>query len=295
MRNWKIGFFQNLTAKIALLPMIATALVVFVGGTIWTITYSFTGSKLIPRANWVGLDQYQRLWDTSRWVESYGNVVFFSILNVTLTLVIGFTLATLLDRKIRFENTFRTIILYPFAMSFIVSGLVWQWILNPEFGIQKIIRDVGWTDFVFNPVYDENWVIYGLLIAGIWQGSGLIMVLMLASIRRIDNEIWNATRIDGIPAWKVYLVVVIPMIRAPIVTAVVIVGSGSIKLFDLVVAMTSGGPGISSEVPAKYVYDMMFAAQNLGQGFAASTMMFITVVIILVPLVYLGFGRKAHI
>jgi glucose/mannose transport system permease protein len=283
---------RNLTAKIASVPMILTALVIFVGGTLWTVLYSFTDSKLLPRLRFVGFDQYERLWDTDRWVVSIGNLAIYGALSLLFSLVIGFLLAVLLDQKIRFEDTFRTIFLYPFALSFVVTGLVWQWILNPDFGVQNVVRALGFESFTFDPLYDPEIVIYGVLIAGLWQGTGLIMCLMLAGLRGIDDDIWKAARVDGIPAWKTYVFIVIPMMRPVFITTLVIIMSGIVKLYDLVVAQTGGGPGTASEVPAKYVYDFMFRAQNLGQGFAASTMMLLSVVIIVVPWAYLEFGGK---
>lgn len=283
---------RNLTAKIAAVPMILTAVVIFMGGTAWTVLYSFTDSKLLPRLRFVGLDQYARLWSTDRWLVSIENLAIYGTLSLIFSFVIGFLLAALLDQKIRFEDAFRTIFLYPFALSFIVTGLVWQWILNPDFGVQNIVRQLGFTSFTFDPLYNADIVIYGVLIAGLWQGTGLIMCLMLAGLRGIDEDIWKAARVDGIPMWKTYLFIVIPMMRPVFITTLVIIMSGIVKLYDLVVAQTGGGPGISSEVPAKYVYDFMFRAQNLGQGFAASTMMLVTVVIVVIPWAYLEFGGK---
>ena len=286
---------RNISAKIAAIPMVATALVIFLGGSIWTVVYSFTDSKLLPRLRWVGLDQYERLWETSRWVVSIQNLLFYGVMSLIFTVVMGFILAVLMDQKIRFEDTFRTIMLYPFALSFIVTGLVWQWILNPEFGIQGVVRDMGWTSFSFDPLNNPDTVLFGLLIAGLWQGTGFVMCLMLAGLRGIDEDIWKAARVDGIPTWKTYVVVIIPMMRAVFITTLVIVASGIIRLYDLVVAMTSGGPGgNASQVPAMYVYDYMFQAQNLGQGFAASTMMLLSVLIVLIPWAYLEFGGKKH-
>ena len=284
--------FKNLNAKIASIPMILTAVVVFLGGTAWTILYSFTDSKLLPRLRFVGFDQYERLWSAPRWLTSIENLAIYGVLALILSFVIGFLLAALLDQKIRFEDAFRTIFLYPFALSFVVTGLVWQWILNPDFGVQHIVRSLGWSSFTFDPLYDADIVIYGLLFAGLWQGTGLVMCLMLAGLRGIDEDVWKAARVDGIPTWKTYLFIVIPMMRPVFITALVIVASGIVKLYDLVVAMTGGGPGQASEVPAKYVYEFMFRAQNLGQGFAASTMMLVTVAIILIPWAYLEFGGK---
>ena len=282
--------FRNKTAKIAAIPMILTALFVFVGGTAWTVTYSFTKSGLLPKLKWVGFAQYDRLWNTKKWLVAIENLAIYGICMLILMFLIGFILAALIDQKVRFENTFRTVILYPYAMSFVVTGLVWQWILNPEFGLERIVRDLGWESFEFNPLYNSEIAIFGVLIAGLWQGSGLVMVLMLAGLRGIDQEIWKAARIDGIPTWKTYILIVIPMMRPVFITTLVIVTAGIVKVYDLIVAQTSGGPGISTEVPAKYVYDAMFTAQNLGQGFAASTMMLLTVVIVVIPWAILEFG-----
>ena len=282
--------FRNKTAKIAAIPMILTALFVFVGGTAWTVTYSFTKSGLLPKLKWVGFAQYDRLWNTKKWLIAIENLAIYGICMLILMFLIGFILAALIDQKVRFENTFRTVILYPYAMSFVVTGLVWQWILNPEFGLERIVRDLGWESFEFNPLYNSEIAIFGVLIAGLWQGSGLVMVLMLAGLRGIDQEIWKAARIDGIPTWKTYVLVIIPMMRPVFITTLVIVTAGIVKVYDLIVAQTSGGPGISTEVPAKYVYDAMFTAQNLGQGFAASTMMLLTVVIVVIPWAILEFG-----
>jgi glucose/mannose transport system permease protein len=283
---------RNLNGKVASIPMILTAMVVFVGGTVWTIVYSFTSSKLLPRMNFVGWAQYERLWAAPRWRVAIENLAIYGFLSLVFSLVIGFVLAALLDQKIRFENAFRTIFLYPFALSFIVTGLVWQWILNPSFGIQSVVRSLGWDSFTFDPLYNPDIVIYGILIAGLWQGTGLVMCLMLAGLRGIDEDIWKAARVDGIPTWKTYIFIIIPMMRPVFITTLVLIASGIVRVYDLVVAQTSGGPGIASEVPAKYVYDYMFLAQNLGQGFAASTMMLVSVIVVIVPWAYFQFGRR---
>jgi len=287
-------FVRNLSAKIAALPMIATVLVVFVGCSIWTMAYSLTNSGALPNGSFVGLDQYVRLFHTSRFVGAVRNLAMYGVLSLTFTMVVGFLLAVLMDQKIRFENTFRTIMLYPFALSFIVTGLVWQWIMNPTFGIQNVVRSWGFANFTFDWLANGKMVIYALVIAGLWQGTGLVMILMLAGLRGVDEEIWKAARVDGIPTWKTYLFIVLPMMRGVIVTTLVLVGSGIVRLYDLVVALTQGGPGFASDVPAKYVYDYMFARSNLGQGLAASTVMLLTVLIILIPWAYMEFGPKKN-
>ncbi|ASW06800.1 carbohydrate ABC transporter permease [Rhizobium sp. 11515TR] len=287
-----LGLFRNLNAKIAAIPMVLTVIVVFVGCTLWTVIYSFTDSRLLPSSNFVGLAQYQRLWGTDRWNISIGNLATYGILSLVFAFVVGFFLAVLMDQKIRFENTFRTIFLYPFALSFIVTGLVWQWILDPALGLPKLMQDMGFTIFNFALLGNQKTVLYALVIAGLWQGTGLVMVLMLAGLRGIDGEIWKASRVDGIPAWRTYIFVVIPMMRGVFVTTLVIVASGIVRVYDLVVAMTSGGPGFASEMPAKYVYDFMFQRSNLGQALSASTVMLVTVFIFVVPWALIEFRQK---
>ncbi|MGR3593861.1 MAG: carbohydrate ABC transporter permease [Limimaricola soesokkakensis] len=279
-------------AKLAAVPMVVTATVVFIGCSLWTVVYSFTDSKLLPRANFDGFSQYDRLWSSSRWIASVENLAIYGILTLVLSLTLGFVFAALLDQKIRGENVFRSIILYPYALSFIVTGLVWQWILNPDLGIQGMVRAAGWESFAFDPLHTPGLVMVALLMAGLWQGTGLVTVIMLAGLRGVDEDIWKASRVDGIPAWKTYLLIVVPILRPVFVTSVVLIGAGIVKLYDLVVALTGGGPGNASEVPAKYVYDYMFANQNLGQGFAASTMMLLAVLVIVIPWAVLEFGGK---
>ena len=275
--------FRNLSSKIASIPMALTALVIFIGCSAWTVVYSFTGSRLLPKTRWVGVDQYDRLWGTDRCIVSIENLAIYGGCMLVFSLTLGFVMAALLDQRIRFENTFRTVFLYPYALSFVVTGLTWQWMLNPTFGLQKVVRDFGFVDFTFAPLTNSDFAIYGVLLAGLWQGTGLVMVIMLAGLRGIDEDIWKASRVDGIPKWKTYIMIVLPLMRGAIITAVVLVATSIIKVFDLIVAQTQGGPGLATEVPAKYVMDMMFRNQNLGQGFAASTMMLLFVMIILIP------------
>mgnify|MGYP001399963821 FL=1 len=263
--------------------MALTALVIFIGCSAWTVVYSFTGSRLLPKTRWVGVDQYDRLWGTDRWIVSIENLAIYGGCMLVFSLTLGFVMAALLDQRIRFENTFRTVFLYPYALSFVVTGLTWQWMLNPTFGLQKVVRDFGFVDFTFAPLTNSDFAIYGVLLAGLWQGTGLVMVIMLAGLRGIDEDIWKASRVDGIPKWKTYIMIALPLMRGALITAVVLVATSIIKVFDLIVAQTQGGPGLATEVPAKYVMDMMFRNQNLGQGFAASTMMLLFVMIILIP------------
>jgi glucose/mannose transport system permease protein len=287
--------FRNLQAKLALSPMIATVLLVFIGCTAWTVFFSLTNSRTLPTSDFArdfaGFAQYERLFAARRWRISVTNLAIFGSLSVFFMFVVGFLLAVFMDQKIRFENTFRTIFLYPFALSFIVTGIVWAWALNPAFGLQKSIRDLGWTSFSFNWTANTKMVVYSLVIAAVWQGTGLMMALMLAGLRGVDEEIWKASRVDGIPKWQTYLFIVIPMMRPVFITALVIFAAGAVRTYDLVVAMTGGGPGISSQVPSIYIYEYMFTSY-LSQGLAASTVLLIAVGIIVVPWAIYEFGGK---
>jgi len=284
MKSGKRGFYvRNIVPKIASLPMILVAVGVFIGCSFWTIFYSFTNSRLLPNARFVGLSQYERLWSTPRWLESVTNIAIYGISALILTIVLGFLLAVLLDQRIRAESVFRTILLYPYALSFVVTGLVWQWILNPTMGLQNVVRGWGWESFNFDPLYNPDIVLLAILLAGLWHGVGFVMVICLAGLRNIDEDVWKAVRVDGIPLWKSYLFVIVPMMKPVFATVTILVSAGIVRLYDLVVALTDGGPGISSEVPAKYVIDFMFRNQNLGQGFAASTMMLLAVLLLLIP------------
>jgi glucose/mannose transport system permease protein len=258
---------------------------------LWTVRLSFSSSRMLPVLDWVGLTQYERLFGNDRFVIAVQNIVTFGLFTITGCLVFGFLLAVFIDQKIRGEAIFRTIFLYPYAMSFVVTGLAWQWFFNPMLGFQKLGRDLGFETFTFDWLINQEMVLYTLVIASIWQGSGLVMCIMLAGLRGVDESLRKAARIDGVPAWRYYLSIVLPLLGPMIVTSVVLLAISVIKLYDLVVAMTRGGPGIASDVPAKFVMDHLFERNNVGLATAAATMMLITVAAVLAPWVYARYVR----
>ena len=303
------------SSKIASYPMMLIVLGVFVGGTLWTVLFSFTNIKIVPiftPKQWidgfVGFANYKRLFNTDRWMNcpvltqigqadwkfsctgALPNVATYAVLSIAISISLGFLLAVMIDQKIRLEGMFRTIYLYPFALSFIVTGHVWAWIMSPEYGLQAAVRQLGWTSFSFDWVANRQMVMYAIVIAGIWQGTGFVMALMLAGLRGIDEDIWKAARVDGIPAWRTYLQIVLPMMKPVLVTTFVIVAAGAVRVYDLVVALTDGGPGISSDVPTRYVYQNFSA--NLGQSLSASTVMLVAMAVVLIPWIRLEFGKK---
>jgi glucose/mannose transport system permease protein len=287
----------RLPPALALLPTALVVLVVYVGCMLWTVRLSFTSSTLLPRLDWIGFTQYSRLIVNDRFVISAENIAIFGILFISGCLILGFLLAVFIDQNVRSEGLFRTVFLYPYAMSFVVTGVVWQWFLNPGLGLQKLVRDLGFETFTFDWIVSQDMAIYTIVIAGIWHGSGLTMAILLAGLRGVDEDLWKAARVDGVPAWRYYVSVVLPLLRPMIITATVLLATGVVRLYDLVVAMTLGGPGIATEVPAKFVMDHLFERNNIALGTAAATLMLITVVIILAPWVYSTYvrpqGRRA--
>lgn len=286
--------FKNFAAKTAAIPMMYIVLFAFIGCSLWTILYSTSDARIYPLYTYVGLKQYYRLFGAEIWHIAVKNVLIYIFLDTIGAIVIGFLIAVFMDQKIRLEGLFRTIYLYPFALSFIVTGHVWAWIFSPEYGLEKSIRQLGWTGFSFDWIANNNMAIYCVVIAGLWQGTGLVMALMLAGLRGIDEEVWKAARVDGIPTWRTYWSIVIPMMRPVLITTLVFVAAGAFRVYDIVVALTDGGPGISTTVPSQYVYKYLFSG-NIGQGLAAATVMLVVSGVILIPWVYVEFVKDKQV
>ena len=280
----KLG--RTWAAHLALAPALTVALVVYLGATGWTVWISFTGSRMLPNSVFVGLRQYQTLFSNDRWHASVVNIAVFGALFLAAALFIGFLLAALIDQRIRAESLLRSVFLYPFSMSFIVTGLAWRWMLDPTLGFEKLLRDWGFAGAHFDWIVRPDRVIYTLVIAAVWHASGLVMAIMLAGLRGIDPDIWRAAKVDGLPLWRTFVFIVIPMMKGSFATAFVLLATSVVKLYDLSVAMTNGGPGIASEVPAKFVMDFLFERGNLGLATAAATTMLVTVAAVVAPWFY---------
>ena len=270
----------------ALLPMAIIVVVGYLGTVLWSLRVSVSSSRTFPAGDFVGMAQYFRLFDNDRWLLSLQNLALYGVLFIIAVMVIGFLLAVFIDQKVQGEGALRTIFLYPYAMSFVATGLVWQWMLNPEVGIQQAVRQMGYPDFRFDWIIQQDMVIYTIVIATVWQASGLVMALLLAGLRGIDEEIWKAARIDGIPAWRVYVSIVLPMLGPSIATAFVLLFTAVVKLFDSVISMTQGGPGTASEVPTKFIMDHLFGRANIALASAGSIVMLLTVLALVAPYMY---------
>ena len=278
--------------KLVLVPSLGILSWFVYGFIFWTIYISFTKSKMLPRYEIWGIDQYIRLWNMPRWHVAVENLLIFTVLFIIICIAIGILLSILLDQKIRAEGFLRTIYLYPMALSFIVTGTAWKWVLNPTLGIEKFVNDMGFETFKFDWLVTPEMSIYTIVIAGVWQSSGFIMAIFLAGLRSVDDEIIKAAKIDGAGIFSIYSKIILPMMRPVFMSAIVILVHLSIKSYDLIIALTSGGPGISSDMPAVFMTTMAFHRSEVGLASASAIMMFLTVSAIVVPYLYSELKRE---
>ena len=279
-------WLQRHMPKMVLAPSFFAVLLFVYGFIVWTTYVSFTRSRLLPKYEIEGVIQYERLFESPRWDVAITNLAIFGILFIGIAMILGLLLAILLDQKIRTEGALRTIYLYPMALSFIVTGTAWKWILNPGLGIEAVIKDMGWESFEFDWLTDPDMAIYTVVIAGVWQSSGFVMALFLAGLRSVDEEIIRAAMVDGVSTARIYRSIIIPSMAPIFMSALIVLSHLAIKSFDLVIALTGGGPGYATDLPATYMYAMAFSRGDLGQAASSATVMMMVVVAIIVPYLY---------
>ncbi len=271
------------TPRLVIAPSALASFVYVFVFTLWTLYISLSNSTLLPTYQFVGLKPYFELWSNRRWEIAYGNLFVFSAFYVVLALAIGLALAIAIDQRVKGEAVWRTIFLYPLAVSFVVTGSVWNWLYSPDAGIEFLVRSLGWHDFTFRPTTNKDAAIYAIIATGIWQSSGFAMALFLAGLRSVDPDLVKAAQIDGAGPARIYRKVILPSIGPIFVAVAVVLLQFAIKTFDLVVALTHGGPGISTTFPAIYVYDLMFQRGQIAIGAAAAMMMLSALAVVLVP------------
>ncbi len=279
--------------KLVLAPSFIAVAVFVYGFIAWTIYLSFTNSKAFPSYAVTGPRAYERLWrwtlesdPPSSWYTSITNMAIFGVLYIGFALAIGLLLAILIDQKIRFESVLRPIYLYPMALSFIVTGVAWKWFLDPGLGLEQTLHHWGWTSFHFDWIKNKDRVIYTVVIAGVWQASGFVMAMFLAGLRGIDGEITKAAQIDGASSYQIYRRIIIPMLRPVFLSAFIVLAHLAIKSYDLVVALTSGGPGGSAWLPSNFMYEYTFRRNEMAVGSASAVIMLIAISAIIVPYLY---------
>ncbi|KXU92836.1 ABC transporter permease [Caballeronia megalochromosomata] len=278
--------FEAVLPKIVLGPTLIITLIFVYGFIVWTTLLSFTRSRAFANFHWAGFLQYGRVWEHPRWHVAIGNLGIYASLYVVLCMAIGLGLAILLDQRIRAEGGLRALFLYPMALSFIVTGTAWKWILNPGLGLTKLFHDWGWASFQFDWIISDDMAIYTVVIAAVWQASGFVMAMFLAGLRGIDQEQVKAASIDGARMPAIYRRVIIPQLRPVFVSAFVILVHLAVKSYELVIALTGAGPGYSTELPSTFMYSFTFTRNELGMGAASAVMMLCTVAAIMVPYLY---------
>lgn len=277
---------QELLPKLVLAPSFVVIIIFVYGFIAYTGFLSLTDSKMLPSYNFVGLLNYQRLWALPHWWRAISNLAIFASLYITICSVLGLFLAILLDQKIRGEGFLRPIYLYPMALSFIVTGTAWKWFLDPGIGLQNTMHLWGWESFQFAWIKDRNYAIYCVVIAAVWQSSGFVMAMFLAGLRGVDNEIIKAAQIDGASTVMTYRRIIIPLMRPVFLSAFVVLAHLAIKAYDLVVALTGGGPGQATELPATFMYSYTFTRNSMGIGASSAIIMLIMIFSIIVPYLY---------
>ncbi len=286
--------WSRVSPQLALTPAVAVTLVAFLGAICWTIYISLTRSRRFPdyQINWDDVTrQYTRLFADAAWLISLKNMVILGI-GSGLAIVFGFILAAMVDREKRGESIFRTIFLYPLAVSLIVTGVAWRWIFNPSLGIESFLHSLGLTWVNFNWLASPGTAIYAIILATVWQGSGFYMALMMSGLKSINSEIWSAARLDGVSFWRLYLEIIIPMMKFTFLTCAILLSLGVVTTYDVVVAMTNGGPGTSTWVPAFFTINAYSDKANLGYAAGAATMMLGITAVIFIPMVLLTAWRE---
>jgi glucose/mannose transport system permease protein len=272
--------------KLVVAPSFVLSFLFIYGLIAWNAYLSVSASRLLPNYEFVGFEQYVRLFESERFRVALGNMAVFGTLFVGGAMALGLLLAILLDQKIRAEGVLRTVYLYPMAISFIVTGTAWKWMLNPGLGLEHLMRGWGFESFTFDWLVNPDKAIYCIVIAGVWQSAGFVMALFLAGLRGIDDSILKAAQVDGASLPRIYWRIVIPSLRPVFFSTLMVVSHLAIKSFDLVMALTAGGPGFATDLPATFMYAMAFSRGQIGLGAASATVMLAMVAAIVVPYLY---------
>ena len=280
------NYLQLWLPRIVLAPSFFLILIFVYGFIIYTGYLSLTDSRMLPTYEFMGLSNYPKLFGLRHWKIAVNNLAIFGILYILICTIIGLLLAILLDQKIRAEGFLRPIFLYPMALSFIVTGTAWKWFLDPGIGLESIMHQWGWESFHFDWIKNRTFAIYTVVMAAVWQSSGFVMAMFLAGLRGIDGEIMKAAQIDGASGFRIYSRIIIPMLRPAFLSAFVILAHLAIKAYDLVIALTNGGPGRATELPATFMYSYTFERNQMGLGATSAIIMLIMIFSIIIPYLY---------
>jgi glucose/mannose transport system permease protein len=296
---------DHLTAIAFLVPSIILILVFVYGFISWTGYLSLSNyNTIVPDFSFAGLKNYLYLFNDFRFQADLRNTLFFTILFIGAVILLGLGLAILLDQKLKGESIFRNIFLFPMALSFIVTGVVWQWLLHPSTGFNKFLIHFGiepkwYTDTTILAGFKWGSIEFGLpvaiiavVIAAVWQMTGFSLAMYLAGLRGIDEELREAARMDGASEFQVYRKIVLPILMPITMSVVIIMAHISLKIFDLIYAMTGSGANFVTDVPGLYMFETTFRGNYYANGAAIAIIMLLLVAVFIVP--YLWNSRKGE-
>jgi glucose/mannose transport system permease protein len=273
---------------------------IFIYGFIaWTLRVSLSAWKgLLPDFTWVGLTNYIELFSDPRFLIDLRNTAIFTIVFVVGALLLGFILALLLDQNLPGENFFRSLFLFPMAISYIVTGVVWRWLMNPAegsriSGVNQIFAYFGWDFLISRWHTTPVWGIAAIALAAIWQMSGFTMALYLGGLRSIPDEVREAARVDGASEWQLYRYIIIPLLNPVTLSAVIVLGHISLKVFDLIIALA--GKQLALDVPAIYMWQATFDGYFFGRGAAISILLLLIISVLIIPYIFYNLRHEADI
>jgi glucose/mannose transport system permease protein len=292
----KLGNRDTLLSIILVMPSIL-AIAIFVYGFIaWSVRVSLSAWKgLLPDYTYVGLRNYVNLFSDPRFMVDVRNTVIFTVVFVGGSLLVGLFLAILLDQNLPGEAIFRSLFLFPMAISFIVTGVIWRWLMNPAMGTRMsgfnlLFQNLG-LDFLINRWHTTPRVgIAAIALAAIWQMSGFTMALFLGGMRAIPEELREAARVDGASEWGIYSNIILPLLRPVMLSAMIILGHISLKVFDLIIAIA--GKQLPLDVPAIYMWQTTFDGYFFGRGAAIGILLLISVAVLIIP--YMAYTLKTE-
>ncbi len=287
---------DRLTAIAMITPsVIAIGLFVygFIGWTGWVSLSNWDGLR--PDLSLVGLRNFERLFQVPRFQADLRNTLTFTVLFLAACLIIGFLLAVLLDQRVRGEGLFRSIFLFPMAVSFIVTGVVWRWLMTPSTGLNLLFEGAGLGFLKSGWFTDPAVGIKAVVIAATWQMSGFVMAMYLAGLRGIPEELREAARVDGATEFQVYRHIVLPLLQPITLSAVIILGHISLKIFDLTASMTKAGPAFSSDVPAYFMFETTFQGDHYAQGASIAIILLLMVSVLVVPYLLYSIRTEAQV
>lgn len=264
----------------------AIAVLIFVYGFIlFTVYISFTSSRTLPFFvfDWVWFQNFIELFSRPLWISTLKNLAIFGSGYIVFTVFIGLILAIFINQYIVGEKILRPIYLYPMAISFIVTGTAWKWFLDPGIGLQAIVNNWGWESFTFTWIKNNDLAILCVIIAAVWQATGFVMTIFLSGLRAVNQSMIEAARVDGASGIRLYFGIIMPQLAPSFLSAFVILGHLAIKSYDLIIALTSGGPGTATWLPSTFMFEFTFTRRQASVGSAAAVIMLILIAMLIIP------------